>query len=369
MSDAVRPWERTARSDTSPRNAHANAVILRALDWLRNHQDPEGTWKGKGFAERCRQELCSGPASNVTYDVGLTALALRAFLGAGHTTGQGDYRETVGKAQQALCRSQTPDGCFGEKTAEGHWIYCHCLATQAVCDALAWNRDDASLLKAARRAVSFLVDCQNPELGWRYGRQPTDNDTSCTAMAVAGLKAASLAGLEVPPPSLQGALNWLDQVTDQEYFKTGYTSSGDTGARLAEAIKKFTPRETMTAAAVACRLAIRGKGALGEIEVRHGSKLVAADLPSWDEGKGTIDMYYWYWGTEAMVLIGGVDRTTWEDALLAALLPHQGQTGCAKGSWDPVDAWSTAGGRVYCTAICALTLESFFPYRRELVLK
>jgi hypothetical protein len=30
------------------------------------------------------------------------------------------------------------------------------------------------------------------------------------------------------------------------------------------------------------------------------------------------------------------------------------------GSWDPVDPWSAEGGRVYSTAICCLSLESYY---------
>jgi hypothetical protein len=48
-----------------------------------------------------------------------------------------------------------------------------------------------------------------------------------------------------------------------------------------------------------------------------------------------------------------------------ALVPHQhtGKDGCRNGSWNPeVDRWGFEGGRVYATAINALTLEVYYRY-------
>jgi len=46
------------------------------------------------------------------------------------------------------------------------------------------------------------------------------------------------------------------------------------------------------------------------------------------------------------------------------LLAHQrpADDGRVGGSWDPLDRWSTTGGRVYQTAICTLTLEVYYRY-------
>ena len=37
------------------------------------------------------------------------------------------------------------------------------------------------------------------------------------------------------------------------------------------------------------------------------------------------------------------------------------------GSWDPDSQWGRDGGRVYATALGALTLESYYAYTRLLV--
>ena len=37
---------------------------------------------------------------------------------------------------------------------------------------------------------------------------------------------------------------------------------------------------------------------------------------------------------------------------------------CEDGSWDPIDEWGPAGGRVYMTALGAMTLEVYYRFRR-----
>ena len=37
---------------------------------------------------------------------------------------------------------------------------------------------------------------------------------------------------------------------------------------------------------------------------------------------------------------------------------------CEDGSWDPIDEWGPAGGRVYSTALGAMTFEVYYRFRR-----
>jgi hypothetical protein len=51
----------------------------------------------------------------------------------------------------------------------------------------------------------------------------------------------------------------------------------------------------------------------------------------------------------------------------ALVKPQNSRPGsCTDGSWEPVDRWSCEGGRVYATAINALTLEVFYRYENVL---
>ena len=54
----------------------------------------------------------------------------------------------------------------------------------------------------------------------------------------------------------------------------------------------------------------------------------------------------------------------WNKALQEVVLPLQVQRGCQAGSWLPDGEWCAVGGRVYATAINALTLETYYRYTR-----
>jgi hypothetical protein len=264
---------------------------------------------------------------------------------------------------------QTPDGCLGPKAAHGHWTYNHTIGAMALAEAYGLSNKSPLLQGPAQKAIDFVVDCQNPYLGWRYGRQTGENDSSVTGWAVLALKSAKIGGLHVPKETFDGALNWFNKVTDEAYYKTGYTSKGDTGARLQEAMGKFQSTEAMTAVAVISRVFILGTKATNRPEILGGGNLLKQNPPKWDVKGGTIDMYYWYYGTLAMFQLGRQYWKAWNEPMKNALVPTQKREGCENGSWDPIGAWGTAGGRVYATAINCLSLEIYYRYGRVLNVK
>jgi hypothetical protein len=89
------------------------------------------------------------------------------------------------------------------------------------------------------------------------------------------------------------------------------------------------------------------------------------DLPKWS---GTAsDFYYWHWGTMALFQHDGPSGplwSRWNQAVKEALVKSQidARSGCKAGSWEPADRWSCEGGRVYATAVNALTLEVYYRY-------
>jgi hypothetical protein len=349
------------RSEASPESV---AAVARGLRWLARHQDPDGTWSCGKFARHCRGGPCAGPGSVEAYDVGVTGLALLAFLGAGHTPDRGEFRDAVENGLRALTNRQDEDGCFGPRTGDGHWIYNHAICTLAAVEAHGLWGKSALLEHRAKKAVEFLVGCQNPGAGWRYGVQPGESDTCCTGWAVHALKAAALAGLPVPPECFKGAMAWFEEATDETYYQVGYTRKGDTGQKLVEAAAPLIPKHSTTAAAVFGRIAILGPKSKNRPECLGGGNLVKCNPQKWDAREGGMDFHYWYWGTLTMFQLGGTYWRTWNATVQAALLPNQARAGCAAGSWDPVDAWGPEAGRVYSTAMGVLTLETPYRYKR-----
>jgi hypothetical protein len=334
--------------------------------WLHNHQNPDGSWSCDRFNANCKKGSCTGTGASPEHDLGVTGLSLLAFLGAGHTHRHGRFKRTVKRALKALKARQGPEGRFGSDAGDGHWIYNHLICALAASEAYGLSRRSPVLRGMAQNAVDYAVKCQNPGLGWRYGEQPGDSDTSCTAWAVLALKSARLSGLDVPKNAFDGADAFLDKMTDKETFKVSYAVPG-TGDARRKGNEKFMTLEAMTAAAVLSRLFMGTSPK--DPKVALGGARLGKCLPIWDVSKGTIDMYYWYYGTLAAFQIGGKLWKTWNPALKNALVPTQRRMGCENGSWDPVGAWGAAGGRVYATAINVLTLEVYYRYGRVLRLR
>jgi len=94
-----------------------------ALEWLKNHQSPDGRWDADGFDAQCKLNKCPHPGESV-YDPGLSGLALLCFLGAGETHQSGNYKDTVKEGLKYLKNIQDTEGCFGPRTSQ-HFQYNH----------------------------------------------------------------------------------------------------------------------------------------------------------------------------------------------------------------------------------------------------
>jgi hypothetical protein len=333
------------------------------LDWLFRHQGPLGSWDGDGFESRCRGNPCGG-AGGPIHDTGLTGLSLLAFLGAGETHKGGPYAATVRGGLRWLKGVQDAEGCFGPRTS-GSFVYDHAIATLAMAEA--YGMTGSFLFRSsAQNGVDFVHRCQNPYLAWRYGVRPQDNDTSVTGWMVMALKSAASSGLRVDPAAFDGARAWLDKVTEPEYGRAGYTARGNGPARPQELMDRFPADRSESLTAVAVLTRIFCGEATGDEMVRKGADLCARSLPTWDEAAGTIDFYYWYYGTLAMYQVGGPRWERWNDAMTTSIVAHlrKDASDCRRGSWDPVDPWSGEGGRVYATALNTLSLEVYYRYPR-----
>jgi hypothetical protein len=376
------------------------SAVLAALWWLQRHQDADGKWSAAEFHRNCnaKKTVCNGHdmrtksamgpgAGDSKYDVGVTSLALLAFLGNGHTHKHSPYKEfsnAVNKSLKFLRSKQREDGSIGFH--EGEDIYNHAIATMALCEAYDTSAD-FTLKRSAQKAVDWLVKAQNPDLGWKYGVQPGKNDTSVTGWAVLALKAARHGKLEVPKSAFDGALNWFERATSEggkgkPPGLVGYERPGDGGSMInrkqldnPESYLGFEGAPTMTGVAVLCRI-FTGQKREHE-RVRQGLKVMMDNLPRWDgptvKTKNQTNFYYWYYGTYGVfqaTKINSPEWKKWNPAMQEAILgdgrnrQRMGGDDCADGSWDPIDEWGLSGGRVYATAINALTLEIYYRYER-----
>jgi len=182
---------------------------------------------------------------------------------------------------------------------------------------------------------------------------------------VDALHAAEAVGVEVEPEAYAGALRWFDSVTHAESGRIGYDAVGSLSARVAEVNDHFPPErgEAMTAVGLCARLLL-GETERANPRLAKHVELLIRKPPRWAPEDFDCDMYSWYHATNALFRVGGAHWDRWHPALQAALLPAQRTEACLAGSWDPVGPWGYAGGRVYSTALLALSLQSPHRYPR-----
>ena len=355
--------------------------ITAALEWLRDHQNFSGYWSASQFgddsirkdARKTYNVDFAGPGKEggdkgwQELEIGVTSLAMLAFTGAGHDHKSGDFKETLRRAVMHLRRCQGNDGCIGSKD-EDQFVYAHAAATMALAEGYGLSSDNA-LKTVVESGVKFLLEARNPGKAWRYGVKPGDNDTSFTGWAVLALKSAKMAGIEFDTKeAFAGAASWLDEMTveTKEGYKTGYNTPGGSQARLRSA-QEYELNPTMEAINITLRLFMGDKGWDAKHKViASQAKAVGECKPAWEANK--IDFVYWWWATLAMYQLGDKHWEAWGKAMERTLMTYQrgfraeDKAATAAnldeyGSWDAVDAWSAAGGRVYATALNALTLS------------
>ncbi len=325
-----------------PVGAGGDDAVLRALRWLKLHQEPDGCWRsGSG----------GGEAYGGGVPAAMTAFAVLAYLGHGETPVSAEFGGTVEQALRWLVVHQQPDGRF--EGSDPH-AYAQPIAAYALCEAFTMTR--IPLLKdAAGRAVQVLLDGQQASGGWTYNcARPADprNDLSYGGWCVQALKAALMAGLDRSgvDDALKRAVRGV-QANASPAGGFGYTAPGE--GRL-------------TGVGVLC-LQILGQGR--DPTVRNGLRWLRGHAACrWEPQPGR-PLYYWYYETQAFFQEGGEAWKQWDRQFAAQLcrnqqvlpdaLPGPRGRAVAVGYWETIGA-DESYGRVYNTALCALMLEVYY---------
>ena len=343
------------------------------LRWLAEHQDADGGWSADGFQKHCRHFVpCSGNGLS-EFDVGVTALATLAFLGSGHCPETPDsesdfrskravgpgavdgspYRRNVRKALDYLLNHQDGEGAFG--AIGDNYLYNHALATFAMAEAcsMTGSRRYRGSLEAA---VAFDVSSQQPGGGWDYTAKSSGrNDLSITGWQIMALRSAANAGIPVPEVVLQRIGHFLD-IAIKPDGQGVYANLGQEAGRLGI---------NMVSVGL---LSMIYMGALPEeARVRKAVDRLLHEPPDWEATSKWEtrfqSYYYWYTATLGLFHLGGEQWKAWNFFLLRSLLPLQSKKPHELGSWPHERNWvGVSGGRVYATAMCVLTLETYYRY-------
>ncbi len=320
--------------------AASEKSVAAALEWIANHQAPNGGWTfacSKFCRGKCKDDGKKPEAVNAA-----TALAILPFLGAGQTHLKGKYKDVIKKGLAFLIKNM--DATPG-KTPRGSWhepggsMYSHGLASIAICEAYAMTRDP-DLVQPAQLAINYLVYAQDPRGGgwWYQPQQP--GDTSVAGWCIMALKSGSMANLNVPPETFRGASQFLDFVSTNDGAYYGYLKPSS------------SIRPSLTAVGLLCRMYMGWSK--DEPGIKEGVALLAKTGPNMD------DFYYDYYATQVMRHYGGVEWEQWNTKMRDGLINSQSSVGHEAGSWFSAGNHGVDGGRLYSTALATMMLEVYY---------
>ncbi|WP_339746008.1 prenyltransferase/squalene oxidase repeat-containing protein [uncultured Rubinisphaera sp.] len=324
-------------------------AVERGLKWLADRQRKDGSWSfDHRRPEDKHTDHQAGSLGNCP--IGATAMALMAFLGAGHVhTEPGEYNKVVDQGLQFLI-SQGAEvregidfrGRTGADKTEvpggNHVMYAHALAAIALCEAYGMTRD-RTLRTHAQGSLEFIIRNRNREVGgWRYKPEEV-GDLSVTGWMVMALKSGQTAGLRFSDIGFTTSEDLLDACQRNEGSQYGYLPGQG-------------PKSSTSAIGLLCRMYL-GWGREHPV-LRQGASLLSQTGPSKE------NIYYNYYATQIMHHLGGNVWTAWNEDMREWLVKTQVRSGPETGSWDTTDPHSNRGGRLYQTCLSVMTLEVYY---------
>lgn len=354
-------------------------AVAEGLAWLAAHQRSDGVWDRRGFDQLCPEDdRCSQTALTQLdrdADVGVSALAAMAFLGAGFTHESGKYAETLSRVFSYILAQQNVSGSFASDSS--YQIYNDSVAAIAISEAYAMTREPI-LKEPLERVIGHLARCQQAGGGWDLTADTSTNrnDTTVSAWVLMALKSAEAAGVSAPVETRLRLLAHFDRATLPD-GRVWHSDKTERTARrpavlLGVSDRRFGPGITATGLYARAAFGLRMDEPVAERQL----KLLLSDLPDFVElnrRESTVwhNEYAWYYGTMAMFNVGGEPWREWNAALRRTVLEHQerpvsrkGKRGHRYGSWPAFGKewgrWGRSGGRIYSTAINTLTLEIYY---------
>jgi len=314
----------------------SEAAVAMALQWLAEHQLPNGSWSFDHTLGAC-QGRCSDKGKLATSVNGATAMAILPFLGAGQTHKEGKYKKNVQAGLYFLMQNMKVANGMGNLTDSGGRMYSHGLCAITLCEAFAMTQDKA-LRAPAQASLNYIVYAQDPVGGgWRYSAKQA-GDTSVVGWQLMALKSGHLAYLQVPPNTIKGAYKFLDTVQGNSGATYGYTTPG--------------AGDATTAVGLLCRMYLgwkKDEPALQRGVERLGNK---GPIPN--------NMYFNYYATQVMRQHGGPLWDKWNVKMRDSLVDSQSKQGHMKGSWHMAGGHGSSGGRLYNTSMAAMILEVYY---------
>jgi hypothetical protein len=312
----------------SARTNHDKAVdqaVDRALRFLQSVQESDGSWKAQGR---------KNPA--------ITALAVMAFLSAGHVPGEGPYATVVERGVRWVLKTQHANGLIA--SVGQHEMYHHGICTLMLAEVAGMTGDKVlageirgKLVKAVKVILAAQRQTRNAyHGGWRYQIRDSyrGSDMSCTGWQLLALRAAKNLGCDIPPQRIEWAVAFIKRCRDAGtggfcYMPGGGLTVACTGTSI-------------------LGLEICGKNWHRSAESRKAAAYLNSHPPRWNDGHFFYGVYYC---SQAIFQLGGNYWHAFRPKLHKELLDHRQSNGCWIGNDGQGPSYSTA------MAVLALTVE------------
>lgn len=303
-----------------------DAAIDRGLLFLQKHQKGDGSFDA------------AGPPQPVA------ALAVLAFLSAGHMPEMGKYGLTVRRSVDYLVRQQPEEGYFGQGAGG---LRGHCVVTMALAEVYGMEAEAAQRTRVRNlldKALEVIFQAQDVVKNFHaiggWGQDPTsrESDLVNTSHCIMALMACRKAGLDVPAERFDRALAYVLSCYHLEQKGFARVPKGDASVPMTTVGLMCLHRLGAAARpeAIAASQYLAGKGVTDDLDDAHFSQYMMTlamfhrDGPSWPAA--------WKRVSEQLLASQNKDDGSWPTR--------------KNQPWD-----DGRGGRVYATATALLTLS------------
>jgi len=332
MRERCSPEDRMKRLLESGGTKNGEKAVVKALDWLKDTQNEDGSWDNQ-------------------HPIAMTGFALLAFLGHCETPLSEKYGEEVLKAITYLVNNgMKNEGKLTNKPDNSiQWVYDHGIAAYALAESYTFcSRMDINvpdLDTVVKKAIDMIIDGQSDNGGWvyRFARNGA-GDNSVGFWQIQALKASKHTDLfkdsELKSASRK-ALEWLESVQGAN-GAIGYRNSS-------------TKSPGLTGGGV---LAFQIWGEGDSKAAKKGIEYLSENS-EFEWGSANANFYYHYYNAQALINHGGKEWDTYNDQFREELIKNQK----ADGSWDRGAGGNHGAINVHmATCLATMMLEVYYRF-------
>ena len=330
--------DRLSRLNSNGGTEKCEDAVVNGLRFLKKTQNKDGSW--------CAQK-----------QVGMTGLALLAFLGHCETTMSEEFGETVFSAITYLVnKAMKNKGKLATDFKDNHWCYEHGIAVYAIAEAYtlcqkSFGENIPNLPEAVQASTQFLINSQHQGGGWEYAYSEDNGrggDLSIVAWHLQALKAAKHTGLELKnlTSSVRAGLEYTAGL------RTPEGTFGYSGPRMKD------DGVTLGAAGALC---FQMWDKSSSKEARGACKFIDENAKfGWSTPDS--DLYGHYYAAQCMINFGGDPWKRYNEKFRDQVLNNQLPDGSFKPTGFGAFKGTSVFGKHYRACLSILMLEVYYRF-------